>query len=68
MKAAFASLAPHPFGKTDAMTPDPGKIRSIGTACPDARNSGQPDRVASSHAAEGGITINRGAPWQGRAR
>lgn len=33
-----------------------------------AWNSGDPDQVAACYAADGGIVINRGEPWQGRAR
>lgn len=32
-----------------------------------AWNTGQPDKVAAFYAETGGIVINRGAPWQGRA-
>ena len=33
-----------------------------------AWNSGDPARVAACYSPEGGIVINRGQPWQGRAR
>ncbi len=50
------------------MTLDPDKIRSIAAAYTDAWNSGSPETVAACYAADGGIVINRGTPWQGRAR
>jgi uncharacterized protein (TIGR02246 family) len=33
-----------------------------------AWNSGDPDQVAACYSENGGIIINRGVPWQGRAR
>lgn len=33
-----------------------------------AWNSGEPEQVAACYAETGGIIINRGEPWQGRAR
>ena len=32
-----------------------------------AWNTGSPDAVATFYASDGGIVINRGAPWAGRA-
>lgn len=50
------------------MTLDPSRIRAIAAAYVDAWNSGRPDRVAGCYAEDGGIVINRGTPWQGRAK
>lgn len=47
---------------------DPTRIRTIAATYQDAWNSGQPARVAGCYAETGGITINRGTPWQGRAK
>lgn len=47
---------------------DPAQIRSIAAAYTDAWNSGQPSRVAGCYAEAGRIVINRGTPWQGRAK
>ena len=33
-----------------------------------AWNSGDPAKVAACYVANGGIVINRGTPWQGRAK
>ncbi len=41
--------------------------RSIADAYTAAWNSGSPDAVASFYAADGGIVINRGTPWEARA-
>lgn len=50
------------------MTLDPARIRSIAAAYQEAWNSGLPARVANCYAEAGRITINRGTPWQGRAK
>ncbi len=44
----------------------PEKIKAIAGACTAAWNSASPQAVASFHAADGGIVINRGMPWVGR--
>jgi uncharacterized protein (TIGR02246 family) len=43
-------------------------IRNIAGDYEAAWNSGDPARVAACYAENGGIIINRGTPWQGRAR
>lgn len=43
-------------------------IRKFATSYEDAWNSGDPERVAACYAPEGSIVINRGTPWQGRAK
>lgn len=50
------------------MTLDPALIRTIAAGYTDAWNSGQPARVAGCYAETGSIIINRGTPWQGRAK
>ena len=49
------------------MTISPDTIKVIADAYTAAWNSGEPEAVASFYAADGGIVINRGAPWVGRA-
>ncbi|MCV2866890.1 nuclear transport factor 2 family protein [Albidovulum sediminicola] len=43
-------------------------IRKFAVSYEDAWNSGDPERVAACYAPEGSIVINRGTPWQGRAK
>lgn len=43
-------------------------IKNIAEAYTLAWNSGDPERVAGCYASNGDIVINRGTPWQGRAR
>jgi uncharacterized protein (TIGR02246 family) len=43
-------------------------ISSFARAYEAAWNSGDPAQVAACFAPEGGIVINRGQPWQGRAK
>ena len=42
-------------------------IHATATAFTAAWNSGAPEAVASIYAERGGIVINRGRPWKGRA-
>jgi uncharacterized protein (TIGR02246 family) len=42
-------------------------LDDIAAAYTAAWNSGSPEAVAAFYAEEGGIVINRGTPWQGRA-
>ncbi len=46
---------------------DSATARSIADAYTAAWNSGSPEAVAAFYAASGGIVINRGTPWEGRA-
>lgn len=50
------------------MSLDHGRILGLARAYTDAWNSGSPDAVAAFFAADGRIVINRGEPWEGRAR
>lgn len=43
------------------------RIKTIAAAYTAAWNSGSPEAVASFYAEDGGIVINRGQPWEGRA-
>ena len=50
------------------MTIDPNKTKQIADAYTAAWNSGSADAVAEFYATDAGIVINRGEPWEGRAR
>jgi len=50
------------------MTLDPTAVAKMAHDYTAAWNSGSAEAVASHHAAEGQIVINRGEPWRGRAR
>lgn len=50
------------------MALDVGRIKAIAAFYETAWNSGAPDAVAGCYAENGGIVINRGDPWQGRAK
>lgn len=50
------------------MTLDPGKAKKIAEAYTAAWNSGSAEAVAEFYAKDGRIVINRGEPWEGRAR
>lgn len=43
------------------------RIETIAAAYTAAWNSGSPEAVAAFYAKDGGIVINRGTPWEGRA-
>ncbi len=43
------------------------QAQRIADAYTAAWNSGQPEAVSSFYAPDGGIVINRGTPWEGRA-
>lgn len=45
-----------------------GNILELAQAYTDAWKTGSPDAVASFFAVDGRIVINRGEPWEGRAR
>jgi uncharacterized protein (TIGR02246 family) len=47
---------------------DAGKAEEIAAAYTAAWNSGSAEAVAAFYAADGRIVINRGEPWDGRAR
>jgi uncharacterized protein (TIGR02246 family) len=49
------------------MTPSTESARKIADAYTAAWNSGSADAVATFFAEDGGIVINRGSPWEGRA-
>ena len=49
------------------MTIDESRMRRVADAYTAAWNSGSADAVAAFHAPDGGIVINRGQPWEGRA-
>lgn len=49
------------------MTPGDESVKTISDAYTAAWNSGSADAVASFYAEDGGIVINRGSPWKGRA-
>jgi uncharacterized protein (TIGR02246 family) len=49
------------------MTPGDESVRKIADAYTAAWNSGSADGVATFFAEDGGIVINRGSPWEGRA-
>ena len=49
------------------MTINHDRIKAIADAYTAAWNSGSAEAVASFYATDGGIIINRGTPWQGRA-
>ena len=49
------------------MTIDENRMRRVADAYTAAWNSGSADAVAAFHAPDGGIVINRGQPWVGRA-
>ena len=46
---------------------DHDRMQQIADAYTAAWNSGSPDAVAAFHVPDGGIVINRGRPWEGRA-
>lgn len=48
--------------------PTPNEINAMAKNYTDAWNSGSADAVAAHYAEDGGIAINRGTPWQGRAQ
>lgn len=50
------------------MTIDPNAMAEIAAAYTAAWNSGDPARVASFYAENGRIVINKGDPWNGRAK
>jgi uncharacterized protein (TIGR02246 family) len=50
------------------MTIDAKKAKQMADAYTAAWNSGSAQAVAEFYAADGGIVINRGEPWQGRDR
>jgi uncharacterized protein (TIGR02246 family) len=50
------------------MTLDRNKARKIADAYTAAWNSGSAEAVAEFYAKDGRIVINRGEPWEGRAR
>ena len=50
------------------MTIDCEKIREMAEAYTAAWNTGSPEAVAEFYAPDGRIVINRGEPWDGRAR
>lgn len=50
------------------MTIEPEKMKAIAAAYTGAWNSGSAEAVAEFYANEGHIVINRGEPWEGRAR
>ena len=47
---------------------DYDKAKKIADAYTAAWNSGSPEAVAAFYAQDGRIVINRGEPWEGRAR
>ncbi len=49
------------------MTIDHDRMKQVADAYTAAWNSGSPDAVAAFHVPDGGIVINRGRPWEGRA-
>jgi predicted ester cyclase len=49
------------------MSIDAVTAHAIADAYTAARNSGSPEAVTSFYAADGGIVINRGTPWERRA-
>jgi uncharacterized protein (TIGR02246 family) len=49
------------------MTPDDETVRKIAGGYTDAWNSRSAEAVAMFYAEDGGIVINRGSPWEGRA-
>jgi uncharacterized protein (TIGR02246 family) len=49
------------------MTIDPDRLKRVADAYTAAWNSGSADAVADFFAPDGGIVINRGEPWEGRA-
>ena len=50
------------------MTLDSTKIAKIARNYEAAWNSGDPEKVSACYAEHGSIVINRGTPWQGRAK
>ena len=50
------------------MTIEPGKMKEIAVAYTAAWNSRSAEAVAEFYAKDGHIVINRGDPWEGRAR
>ncbi len=49
------------------MTIDHDRMRQVADAYTATWNSGSADAVAEFYAPDGGIVINRGQPWEGRA-
>jgi uncharacterized protein (TIGR02246 family) len=49
------------------MTLDDETVRKIASGYTDAWNSRSAEAVAMYYAEDGGIVINRGSPWEGRA-
>lgn len=49
------------------VTIDQTRMQQVADAYTAAWNSGSADAVAAFHALDGGIVINRGQPWEGRA-
>lgn len=49
------------------MTIDHDRMKEVADAYTAAWNSGSPEAVAAFHVPDGGIVINRGRPWVGRA-
>ncbi len=49
------------------MTIDQDAMKQVADAYTAAWNSGSADAVAEFHVLDGGIVINRGQPWEGRA-
>ena len=50
------------------MTSSFAALSTFARAYESAWNSGDPAQVAACYALDGGIVINRGQPWQGRAK
>ncbi len=50
------------------MAPTADRISTFARAYEAAWNSGDPAEVAGCYSPDGGIVINRGQPWQGRAK
>ena len=48
-------------------TIDQGALDALAAGYTAAWNTGSPDAVAACYAPDGGIVINRGRPWDGRA-
>jgi len=69
--AGTASLRAFASGNTTrstTMRPDPKAVAKLAQDYTAAWNSKSPEAVASHCAADGEIVINRGEPWNGRAR
>jgi uncharacterized protein (TIGR02246 family) len=57
-----------PWGEENQMALGREEITKIAEHYEAAWNSGNPAQVAACYAPNGGIIINRGTPWQGRAK